>query len=230
MPFDVIIPPEVLADDLHRFLYQAARHLRRGTVLEVGSSDGRGSTAALVAGLQDALNLPEQEPNVRLACLELDRVRHAALVARYADRPWVHCYLGESVNLDQLMTAAQVRDFYQSTPTNLNNYPLAQVLSWRQEEIDYVNLHALDEEQIAAATAELEVDRWALVFLDGSPFAGEADLAACLPADLVVLDDINDIKNKTNYDTLLADTANWQLVAESDTRNGWAAFRYVGAY
>lgn len=231
MPFDVIIDPEVRADSLARFLYQAARQIRRGAVLEIGSSDGRGSTAQLVQGLIDAVNLPEETPNVRLACLELDRVRYAALVQRYAHLPWVHPYRGLATSLDDQLTEAQVGAFYRQISTNLNRYPLAEVLRWRTEERAYAVATEAPEEQLAAAAVDLDVDRWALAFLDGSPFSGQAELADTLPAALVVLDDVLDIKNYANYQALLT-SPDWQLVDRDLTlRNGWAAFRSLtGGY
>jgi hypothetical protein len=64
-----------------------------------------------------------------------------------------------------------------------------------------------------------------MVILDGGEFCGEADFrrASLLYPKVIALDDIRIMKNRDNYERLLADSE-WELVGRGKDRNGWAIF------
>src|SRR5215218_10060196 len=88
---DRLIPPEIVRDELYQLLERLAREEYLRTVLEIGSSAGAGSTAALVAGIRANPRRPT------LFCLELSKVRFDALCKTYQREPQVNCVNASSV-------------------------------------------------------------------------------------------------------------------------------------
>jgi hypothetical protein len=79
---DLVIPPEIANDEFFEVITRVAAAPSVRTVLEIGASNGAGSTRALVAGLRT-------KPDPQLFCLEVSAPRFRELNARYADLPWV---------------------------------------------------------------------------------------------------------------------------------------------
>src|SRR4051812_23856592 len=88
---DRLIPPEIVRDELYELLERLAGDSRIRTVLEIGSSAGQGSTAALVAGVRANPSRPT------LFCMELSKVRFEALRNTYEHEPRVKCLNASSV-------------------------------------------------------------------------------------------------------------------------------------
>jgi hypothetical protein len=65
-----------------------------------------------------------------------------------------------------------------------------------------------------------------MVVLDGGEFCGVADFrrAILLEPKVIALDDIRVMKNRENYERLLADPE-WEILGRGKDRNGWAIFR-----
>ncbi|WP_224983685.1 glycosyltransferase [Geomonas agri] len=216
---DRIIAPEVKNDELYHLITELAQAADIRTVLEIGSSAGGGSTEAFVAGL--AAN----PGDARLFCMEVSRARFKELSRRYADRGFVKCYNTSSVPLRAFATPDDVEGFYHSTRTNLNQYPLAQILGWLQQDIDYVAGAGFDQDGIRLIQQENGIEHFDMVLIDGSEFTGEAELERVYGARWLILDDVNAYKNYVNYHRLKKDPTyelyreNWQL------RNGYAVFR-----
>jgi len=121
------------------------------------------------------------------------------------------------------MNKADVSEFYRITKTNLNQYPLEQVLSWHDECMQ--NANGYQTNAIEDIHFDHNVD-FNFVLIDGSPFSGEAELRCVRPflADkaIIALDDINDIKNWTNYHKLKGFAK--LLWEDWSVRNGAAIF------
>jgi hypothetical protein len=216
---DHLIPPEVRNDELAGWLTRLATRNDVKTILEVGSSSGEGSTAALAEGLK-------RNGAANLYCVEFSEVRFKALESRYINNAQVHCYRGCSVRRDGFLTPAQVADFYQNHKTNLNRYPLPRVLGWLEQDLDYLDMHVVPMDVIMSIRAAAKVEFFDLAFLDGSAFTGMADLMQVFGASLIVLDDICDIKNHGAYHFLRrADAIRYNLIWENwNVRNGFAVF------
>src|SRR5690348_12520115 len=88
---DDLIPAEITDDAFALLIEDVASTAGVHEILEIGSSTGEGSTAAWVRGALRNPVLP------RLHCIEVSVERHAALVKRWSDHPFVHCHNVSSV-------------------------------------------------------------------------------------------------------------------------------------
>lgn len=215
MSLENLIPPEVVNDELSAWLTKLAARADVHTILEVGSSDGRGSTTALVEGMKQNPN------NAALFCIEMSRTRFRALIERFGKSPSVHCSWSSAVGLSGYMTEPEVCKFYSDHPTNLNKYPLETVIGWLKQDIeayyDCPNHHLIE-----LIKRENNIDAFDLVFLDGSAFTGLAELKMVLGAKIIVLDDTEDIKHKRSMEHLINSNDYRLMAANPLLRNGYA--------
>ena len=218
---DRVIPPEIVGDRLHALLTELAGTSGVRQILEIGSSSGEGSTAALVRGAERNQGSPT------IHCVEVSRARFDKLVKRYRGRPWVHCHNTSSVVLERFPSPGHVERFYREKRSRLRRIPLGEVLRWLEQDIAYVREHGLSAPGIQAIKHAHGIERFDLVLIDGSEFTGTAEMEDVYGARWLVLDDIRTLKNLENYERLRADPA-YQLVEGSTRlRNGFAAFERV---
>ena len=117
-----------------------------------------------------------------------------------------------------------IEEVYQTTKTNLNQYPLEQVLGWHNVCLETAYQYK------TSAIEDVHFDHgvdFNFVLIDGSPFSGESELRCVRPflADkaIIALDDVNDIKNYANHEKLKRTaTLLWEDMA---CRNGAAIFQ-----
>ena len=117
-----------------------------------------------------------------------------------------------------------IEEFYQTTKTKLNQYPLEQVLGWHNVCLE--TAYQYKTSAIEDAHFNHSVD-FNFVLIDGSPFSGESELRCVRPflaeKAIIALDDINDIKNWANYQKLKGFA---ELLWEDwSVRNGAAIFQ-----
>ena len=117
-----------------------------------------------------------------------------------------------------------IEEFYQTTKTNLNWYPLQQAFGWLDESLE--NAKKYSTSAIEDIHFEYSVD-FNFVLIDGSPFSGESELRCVRPflaeKAIIALDDVNDIKNWANYHKLKRSA---ELLWEDwSVRNGAAIFQ-----
>jgi len=122
------------------------------------------------------------------------------------------------------MNQLDVAEFYGTNKTNLNQYPLDQVLGWYHECVESAEPYSTNA--IEDIHFEHNVD-FNFVLIDGSPFSGEAELRCVRPflveKAIIALDDVNDIKNLANYNKLKEfSKLLWEDLA---VRNGAAIFQ-----
>jgi len=122
------------------------------------------------------------------------------------------------------MNKKDIEEFYQTTKTKLNQYPLEQVLGWHNVCLE--TAYQYKTSAIEDAHFDHEAD-FNFVLIDGSPFSGESELRCVRPflADkaIIALDDVNDIKNWANYQKLKGFA---ELLWEDwSVRNGAAIFK-----
>ena len=219
-PLDRIIPAEIRDDELYRLLGKLTAAEPMQTVLEIGSSSGEGSTAALVTGLKRNPGRP------MLFCLEASRTRFEQLAHRYENEPFVRCLNASSVTLDRFPSEEEVACFLRTTPTILSTCEIETVLGWLREDVRYLAENGIRQGGIRTIRETYCIDTFDLVLIDGSEFTGTPELDEVIGARWIVLDDINAYKNYSNYHRLAAHpdyrlaTENWQL------RNGYAVFRH----
>lgn len=215
---DRLIPPEIKNDEFYRTIQLIAKEEDIKTVLEIGSSSGSGSTEAFVNGLIDNPNQPQ------MFCMEISQSRFNALRKRYENYPFVHCYNVSSIPLESFPTEDEIRKFYQTNQTNLNLYPLNQVLDWWRQDIEYLKKSGVDCQGIKKIKEENNVDIFDVVLIDGSEFTGKAELEEIYGAKFILLDDINTFKNYENYNRLLSDSKYVLIRHNKKLRNGYAIF------
>ena len=216
---DTIIPPEICNDELYSLIYRICRDEYLSLVLEIGSSDGRGSTEAMVKGLEKNHGRP------LLHCIEVSTKRHQALSDRYSNIPWMYCHNVSSVPSSAFPSEQQVTDFYNNLRTNLNHYPLDTVIGWLRQDLDYLEKEHRDIPGIIGIMREYRIRHFDLVLIDGSEFTGEAELELVYGAGFIILDDINAFKNYKNHIRLLNDAAYECIYCSRTLRNGFSAFR-----
>jgi hypothetical protein len=217
--YDQLIPPEVYHDGLYRLIESVARRKDVRTILEIGSSSGEGSTAAFVNGMKRNPNRP------MLFCTEISRVRFAALQKRYCGRGDVQCYNVSTVSPEDFPTEAEVAAFYRNSCTALNRYPLDQVLEWLRQDLDYITKSQVEARGIQLIKEQHGISHFDVVLIDGSAFTGFAELDEVYGSRIILLDDINDIKNLQSYRRLASDPQYQLMEANWNLRNGYAAFK-----
>ena len=116
-----------------------------------------------------------------------------------------------------------IEEFYQTTKTKLNQYPLEQVLGWHNVCLE--TAYQYKTSAIEDVHFDHSVD-FNFVLIDGSPFSGESELRCVRPflaeKAIIALDDVNDIKNWANYQKLKGFS---ELLWEDwSVRNGAAIF------
>ena len=221
---DHLIPPEVKDDLFYQAIYRMARDEPVNTILEIGSSSGEGSTEAFVLGIRENPQRPT------LFCVEVSRRRFAKLKEHYQQEPQVRCYNVSSISTDKFPQESEVCHFYNTTPSKLNQTPLPIVLSWLKQDIDYIKREDVPQQGIELIQKENRIAHFDMVLIDGSEFAGIAELDQIYGAKFIFLDDICTFKNFLNRKRLLNDP-NYTLVEENlEVRNGYAIFKRVGPF
>jgi len=122
------------------------------------------------------------------------------------------------------MNQLDIAEFYGTNKTNLNQYPLTQVIGWYHECVQ--SAEPFSTNAIEDIHIEHKVN-FSFVLIDGSPFSGEAELRCVRPflaeKAIIALDDVNDIKNLANYNKLKGFA---ELLWEDwSVRNGAAIFQ-----
>lgn len=215
---DELIQPQIVDDAFAEIIEEIGATAGVREILEIGSSTGEGSTAAWVRG---ALRNPERP---RLHCLEVSDERYAALVERWREHEFVHCYRLSSVPLELFPTPADVERFYRDVPSRLRESDLETVLGWLQQDVDYVREHGLSSPGIVQVKAQHGIEAFDAVLIDGSEFIGRAELDEVYGARFLLLDDTEAFKNWDNVRRLEADPAYRLVRADPGTRNGFAVF------
>jgi hypothetical protein len=218
---DHLIPAEIAGDSFSAIIEEVASSAGVREILEIGSSAGEGSTAAWIRGaLRNRLR-------PRVHCIEVSTERHAALVRRWGGEEFVHCHHVSSIPLEDFPSAAEVERFYKDVPSRLRDFDLPTVLGWLQQDIDYLRDHGLSTAGIAQIKERYAIETFDAVLIDGSEFAGRAELAEVYGARFLLLDDTETFKNWENSRRLQADTSYRVVCADPKARNGFAVFERV---
>jgi glycosyltransferase involved in cell wall biosynthesis len=218
---DRLIPPEIKKDEFYAAIQRIVKEENIKTVLEIGSSSGEGSSEALVRGLREKQNKPT------LFCLEISKTRFAELQKRYANETFVKCYNVSSVSLEDFPGENEIIQFYNTTQSNLNYYPLDQVLSWLRQDVEYVKNAGSLGNGIQLIKEENHIDFFDAVLVDGSEFTGSVELEQVYGANFIFLDDINTFKNYRNHQRLSLDKNYILLAQNTAVRNGYSIFKKV---
>jgi hypothetical protein len=215
---DYLIPAEIASDSLSEIIEEVASTEGVHEILEIGSSAGDGSTAAWVRGaLRNAVP-------PRLHCIEVSVERHTALVERWEAQEFVLCHHASSIPVERFPSAEEIEQFYRDVPSRLRDFDLATVLGWLQQDLDYLRVHGLSSPGIAQIKDRYSIDTFDAVLIDGSEFAGRAELDEVYGARFLLLDDTETFKNWENSRRLQVDPEYRLIHADPETRNGFAVF------
>ncbi|MBF2052217.1 MAG: glycosyltransferase [Candidatus Sericytochromatia bacterium] len=209
------------AEPFYRWLYQMAREEPLQHVLEIGSANGQGSTRILIEALRQ-----HRQP-VMLHCLEADPERFAEL-QNHCSADWVQAYPFLSVYPLQYPTPEDLKAFQQAYATRWRQLPLNQTLEWLAGERALYAAYAAGPNPVSGVAhlkAQLGIEAFDMVVLDGGEFSGPADLDAVYGTRILVLDDINTYKNHRNYLRLKADPAYYLIQEDWQVRHGAAVFK-----
>lgn len=223
MSLDNLISPEIKNDALSEWLVNLAARENIKTILEIGSSDGTGSTSAIFNGMQLNKVMP------RLFCLEVSKLRFAELQARYAKFPAVKCYNMASVRLSQMMSEVEVRNFHalHRSSMNIGKYSVDEVCAWLKNDVDYVLENNIPQGGIATILVENGLTKFDLVLIDGSAFSGLSELRSVWGSRIIAMDDVADIKCWEAYKAIKV-SPEYKLIAEDlSLRNGYAVFQRI---
>lgn len=216
---DNIIAPEIKDDDFYRLISRLCREERPRHILEIGSSAGQGSTNAFFEGIKDNAG------QSTLFCIEVSTPRFEKLRETYAASPFVVCYNASTVSVGDFPKSWEVARFYVSEKSGLNRFALPLVLSWLDQDIEYVRAAGVPTNAIELIKADHGIDHFDMVLIDGSEFTGSVELDRVYGAKLILLDDTNTYKCFEARQRLLADPA-YELIADDQAlRNGYSAFR-----
>ncbi len=219
---DRLIPPEIKHDRFYRLIVKVAAMDGVHQILEIGSSAGDGSTEAFVQGALKNRRRP------LLHCLEVSKARFAALRQRYRDVDFVNCYNVSSVPLERFPSDEQITAFHQNAGSKLSRVPLDLVLSWLNQDREYLKTHGLSVHGIRQVKEKNGITHFDAVLIDGSEFTGSVELDEVYGARFLLLDDTRTYKNYDNVKRLTADPMYRLLKQGRWLRNGFAVFERVG--
>jgi len=218
------IPPEIKDDAFYNTIVTIFSQYPIHHALELGASSGEGSTEAFIKGI-----LAAKRP-VQMYSIEASQERFERLKERYKNYAWFHPYNVSTVPVSDLLSKEAIISFYTSVPTKLNQCPLDVVLSWREQEEAYVLEKKLNQNGIKTIQNESGIAVFDCVLIDSSAFTGMAEFKAIYGAGIILLDDINDIKNFDVHHTLKKDP-NYELIQQNwKIRNGFSVFVKKGYF
>jgi hypothetical protein len=216
---DNLISPEIINDELSLILEKLAYRPDIKTILEIGSSSGEGSTAALYRGCCNK--------DTKLFCMEVSDVRFDKLMENYPNG-FIDGFNMASIFPFEFPSEEEITVFYNTVKTNLNNFPLKEVLRWLKQDLDYIEDNIVSCGGIEYIQAVYHTKTFDLVLIDGSEFTGKKELEKIKGSKCIVLDDINSFKNYYSYQDLSNDI-DYRLIKENwKLRNGFAIFERKG--
>ncbi len=198
-------------------------------VIEIGSTDGRGSTRALREGLEKNPNFP----NVKLFCIEAVKQMYDVLAKTRA--PYMKCYRVCSSPPAEHCTDREIERFFREDwPKMPFSCPAQrQEPGWHKRERDRYNAYFIREQLpldgINLIMNNNQIETFDLALVDGGTYSGSADLERVYGARYLVLDDIHTLKCTWAFRRLRQDPR-YELIMHrpcTEAHFGYAAFRKV---
>jgi hypothetical protein len=200
-------------------------------VIEIGSTDGRGSTMALREGLEKNPNFP----NVKLFCIEAVKQMYDVLARTRAK--YMKCYRVCSSPAAEHYTDAEIERFFREDwPKNPFSCPAQrQEPEWHKRERDRYNAYfykqGLEQDGIALIKNNNRIVNFDMALVDGGTYSGRADTKRVYGAKYLVLDDIHTLKCMWIFEELKQDPV-YELIMHfpcTESHFGYAAFRRTEA-
>jgi hypothetical protein len=108
--------------------------------------------------------------------MEVSTERHAALKERWGAEEFVQCHHASSIPVDRLPSAVEVERFMRMFRPVFATSIYPPVLGWLQQDVDYLREHGLSSPGIAEIKERYGIETFDAVLIDGSEFAGPAEL------------------------------------------------------
>lgn len=206
--------PEIKNDAFYTDIVETTWRIRPGTIVEIGSANGLGSTQAFLEGMKGL--------TCSMFCFEIDDERYAELVQNVAQ--YKNVLPIKRAPVARRMQELEIRDFLKEHE-NMNpaQYGIDTVLEWAREIDNKLT------QPLAASDGLSRIDTLirhpAIALVDGSPFSGyfETVWLAEELFDVIMLDDVLDIKCWDAYQYLK--DIGYTLIKENmKLRNGYAIF------
>lgn len=201
------------------------------TVIEIGSTDGKGSTMAIREGLEKNPHFPA----VKLYCIEAVRQMYDVLAKTRA--PYMKCYRVCSTHPDLHYTDKEIERFFavdfKEAPFDMRGMIQREHPDWHKRERDrynaYFRLHKLPLDGVALIKDRNKIKDFDMALVDGGTYSGRADISAVYGAKYLVLDDIHTLKCRWSFKELQTDP-NYEMIMHKPCTKahfGYAAFRKV---
>jgi hypothetical protein len=212
-----MIIPEINGGPFFDAIVRVILEVKPDLLIEVGASNGMGSTSAIMQGRG-------RNEKGEIHCVEVDHGRCEEFREHHVNHEFVHLHEGCSVSLEDYMSAVTVRDLYESNPQfNCCAEPLDKILSWRRSEMNDISLKGIKQNTLKECVSELFMPS-TFVLLDGSAFTGLAEVEKMWGSKVIALDDTVDIKHFHSRKRLDASSFYHIYDKNDNDRNGWAIY------
>jgi len=221
---DIVLLGQIKGDEFQMTLRRLASLPEVKTILEIGSSDGRGSTAGIAEGMKKNPSKPQ------LHAIEFSKRRFVRLARRYRNRKDIHCHNCVTVNRSDFMNESDIAEFSIKDAPNL--YPgcdpqwiASDFSKLLAESLDYIAANDLPENGIKSIKERFDISTFDFVLIDGGPFSGDAELEQIIGAKYIAFDDICDIKNYKGHMRMM-ENSDYEMICYSKLlRAGFSVFR-----
>jgi len=196
------IPPRItLNDEFGQSIQDVITTYKPVKVLDVGASSGEGTTRIL------------NENGLQIWSIEVDPDRIAKFNEHYNGNDKVRLITEGSV--DVFMTQEQLMWYYRAYP----HWNCWKSLGYKEMKVWLTNNQRYSGQGVEKALKDS--GGFDMVILDGSPFTGVAELMKVYGTRIIVMDDVDDVKNYTPFLMMGND---YKLLKRSYYGNGYAIF------
>jgi hypothetical protein len=224
---DTIIPAEITGDSLSNWLEKLAATDGVNDIVEVGGSDGTGSTSALIRGAMKnpRTNLmPVRIDTLEISLPRFQKLDHFCNSQTVLARAHRMC----STPISSWMTETQVRTFHAAHPElGVGKRDVEEVVGWLHADVAYSQDGRLIQNALEFLKETRKVNHWSIALLDGGAFSGMSDLKSVWGSEYLVLDDICDIKFYDGNE-ILKKSWDYELIVENKIlRNGFSIWKHT---
>lgn len=215
--------PEIVNDELSRVIEGVVASLQPEMIIEIGSANGMGSTQALLRGRKKG----GLEKRCSIFCLEMIPERYEELVSNVRNEPFVVAENVSSVAQKHFLTEEEVDEFIEKhSDFGIAKIGAEMVKGWLRRDLELIRDKKIKQDWLTQFVLYGKLNRHrSLVVIDGSPFTGLAEYEICKGADVIIMDDIMDIKCWDAYERA-KNSGEYDLIQENkNLRNGYAVFR-----
>lgn len=208
-------------DQFYNSLAQIIIEQEPKTILDIGASEGRGSTDVFKTYAKGA----------EIYAIELDPDRFASLKAYHTSKN-VHLFEGSSCPANELMSADGLGNYFaQNTGWDCwRSVGYTEMKKWLKNTASDIKAikTKYKKDLIPYIKKKHKIKTFDMVLVDGSPFTSKYEVEQIHGAKIIILDDVLDPKNNLNYKRLASGGDYWCIEVNKGYRNGYAIFQKFG--